>query len=114
MTTAEALYHKIAADIPLATKGKMFGALCLKAPNGKAGVMFKYNKIILKLEGPAQYEALALPDAQIFTPMEGRPMNGWVQLGEEHAAHWARFAHMAMEATGNIQPKATTKKAAKV
>lgn len=37
MTKAEELYHEIASQIPNATKGSMFGALCLKAPNNKAG-----------------------------------------------------------------------------
>ena len=50
MTKSEELFHKIAAEIPDAKEGKMFGALCIKAPNGKAGVMFWHNDIIFKLQ----------------------------------------------------------------
>ena len=35
MTKGEELYHKIAADLADAQEGRMFGALCIKAPNGK-------------------------------------------------------------------------------
>jgi hypothetical protein len=35
MTKAEELFHKIAAELPDVTEGKMFGALCTKTPNGK-------------------------------------------------------------------------------
>lgn len=40
MTKAEERYHQIADYLDNVTKSKMFSALCLKAPNGKAGVMF--------------------------------------------------------------------------
>lgn len=112
MLAPEALFHEIATKIPGATPGKMFGALCLKAPNGKAAVMFKYNSIILKLDSAAQVEALTLPGAQIFTPMEGRPMNGWVQLGAEHAAKWLHYAQNAMENVSSIDPPEPGKKKA--
>ncbi|HLP94791.1 MAG TPA: hypothetical protein VK168_12185 [Saprospiraceae bacterium] len=36
MSPSESLYHKIADARPDAVKSKMFGAQCLKAPNGKA------------------------------------------------------------------------------
>lgn len=51
MTKAEALFHKIASELPDVKEGKMFGALCIKAPNGKAGVMFWKEFLVVKLEG---------------------------------------------------------------
>jgi hypothetical protein len=36
MSLTETLYHHIAESLPEIAKGKMFGAQCLKAPNGKA------------------------------------------------------------------------------
>ena len=50
MTKGEELFHKIATEIPDTKESKMFGALCIKAPNGKAGVMFKNDHIVFKLE----------------------------------------------------------------
>ena len=50
MTEAETLFHKIASEIPDTKEGKMFGALCIKALNGKAGVMCWKEFMIFKLD----------------------------------------------------------------
>jgi hypothetical protein len=76
MTKAEELFHTIASGIPNAKESKMFGALCIKAPNGKAGVMFWKEDMIFKLEENDLKKALGLKGAKIFTPMENRPMMG--------------------------------------
>ena len=110
MTDSEKLYHEIAVEIPDITLGKMFGALCLKAPNGKAGVMLWKEFMIFKLEATDQAEALSLEGAHIFTPMDGRPMNGWVQLSYHHAAKWKRYAQLAMEHVKTIPATAKPKK----
>ncbi|PQJ11437.1 hypothetical protein CJD36_006445 [Flavipsychrobacter stenotrophus] len=111
MTKAEELYHSIAADIPDTTKSKMFGALCLKAPNGKAGVMFWKEYMVFKLPDTEQAEALQLKNAKMFTPMDGRAMNGWVQLSEAHSAKWKQLAETSMEHVKKIEVK--SKKAKK-
>jgi len=113
MTKGEELYHKIAAELPDAQEGRMFGALCIKAPNGKASVMFWKEFLIVKLEGDAQAEALKLKDAKVFTPAEGRPMGGWIQLSNEHMKKWQHFSTIAHEAVRKIEvaPKKATKKA---
>ena len=72
MTKAEELFHKIASELPDAKEGKMFGALCIKAPNGKSGVMFWKEFLVVKLEGEELQKALELKGAKIFTPMEDR------------------------------------------
>jgi hypothetical protein len=102
MDKSEELYHKIAAGIPDGTESKMFGALCIKAPNGKAGVMFHSGDMIFKLEGNLQEEALALKGAKIFSP-GGRPMNGWVQVPAAHSAKWKKYAEQAMEYVKTIE-----------
>src|SRR5579872_3609721 len=96
MTKSEALFHDIAADLPGMKESKMFGALCIKAPNGKAGVMFWRDEIVLKLEGELLAEALALKGAHLFEPMKGRTMGGWVQLSSAHSARWKKYAEVAM------------------
>jgi len=97
MTSSEDLFHEIARSIPDAKEGKMFGALCIKAPNGKAAAMFWKGYMIFKLKGAVYEEALALEGAKVFDPMDGRPMNGWVQLAPVHSARWSDLAHKAME-----------------
>jgi hypothetical protein len=110
MTAAETLFHKIAAEIPNTTEGKMFGALCIKAPNGKSGVMFWKDDIILKLEGDALKEAQSLDGAKLFDPMGGRPMNGWVQLSYDYKSKWKKFAETAMAEVKKLEKKAPKKK----
>lgn len=97
MTKSEELFHKIASEIPDAKEGKMFGALCIKAPNGKAGVMFWHNDIIFKLQEEDLKKALSLKGAKIFTPMENRPMGGWVQLSYDHSKKWKELAKKSMD-----------------
>lgn len=110
MTKAEELYHSIAAGIPDTTESKMFGALCIKAPNDKAGVMFWKEYMVFKLDETTMTKALALKDAKMFTPMEGRPMNGWVQLSAAHSGKWKHFAEKAMEHVKQIEVKSKKKK----
>lgn len=96
MTKSEELFHKIASELPDAKEGKMFGALCIKAPNGKAGVMFWHDDIIFKLQEDDLKKALSLKGAKIFTPMENRPMGGWVQLSYDHSKKWKELAKKSM------------------
>lgn len=111
MPTPTQMFDTIAAALPNITKSKMFGALCIKAANGKAGVMLWKDHMIFKLPALEQEKALKLKDAKVFTPMDGRPMNGWVQLSAEHAESWQKLAGMAMEFVAKIEVK--EKKASK-
>jgi hypothetical protein len=97
MTKAEEQFHRIAASIPDVKEGKMFGALCIKAPNGKAGVMFYDDEMVFKLPAERLAEALGLPGAHMFDPAGGRPMNGWVQVPAKHSAKWEPYARESME-----------------
>ena len=103
MTKYEKMYHDIAITIPDCKESKMFGALCIKAPNGKAGVMFKDDEMIFKLNGDEEQEALNLKGAQYFDPMGGRPMTGWVQIPNTHAAKWKDYAVISMEIVKNLK-----------
>lgn len=96
MSPAEKLYHEIAAELPDATESKMFGAKCLKAPNGKALAMFWKGCMIFKLRGEAAEEALSLDGAQVFTPMDNRPMNGWIQVSFDYAERWKGLTEEAL------------------
>lgn len=96
MTKAEAYFHEIAAGLPDAKEGKMFGALCIKAPNGKAAAMFKGDAMIFKLPAEAEREVLSLDGTGIFDPMGGRPMRGWVEVPFVYAERWPDWARQAL------------------
>lgn len=89
-------YESVIAGVADATPGKMFGALCIKAPNGKAVAMFYKDHMVFKLRDEAFDEAMALDGTGMFEPMPGRQMNGWVQVPFDYADRWSEFAEAAM------------------
>ena len=114
MTEAEQLYNEIGDSLLDAKKSKMFGALCLKAPNGKAfAMLWRDNYMIFKLQSPDEKEVLALDGTNIFTPMDGRPMNGWVQVPLAYADQWPRLAQLSMAFVASIPAKTPKIKKAK-
>ena len=102
MTPAEELFHKIATEMPEATEGKMFGALSIKAPNNKAAVLFKNEKIAFKLPEPDLSETLSLDRAQLFDPADGRPMKGWAELPFSYAEKWPELAQKSLDFVKNL------------
>jgi len=111
MTKSEEIFNDIAKSIPNSIVSKMFGALCIKAPNGKAGIMLYKDDMIFKLDADHEKEALKIKGAKIFTPMENRPMNGWVQIPQAHAQKWNELAAPAMEYVSKIEVVKKIKKA---
>ena len=97
MTKAEKLFHDIAKEIPKATEGKMFGALTIKATNGKSAAMFWKDEIVVKLEAKDVKKAITLKGAQHFDPMGGRPMKEWIQIPFAHSKEWKPLAQKAMK-----------------
>ena len=97
MTKAEELFHLIASELPEAKQSKMFGALCIKAPNGKASAMFYKEDIVFKLHGDPLKEVLSLDGAKLFNPMGSRPMGGWVQLSFNYSNSWPEIAKISYD-----------------
>lgn len=110
MTKAEELFSEIAKTIPDVKEGKMFGALCMKTPNGKSAAMFWKDNIVVKLQDDQMKSALALEGSKIFEPMEGRPMNGWVQIPYKHKDKWKTFAIISAEKVKLLPKKESRKK----
>lgn len=110
MSPAETLYHEIALELPDAKESKMFGSKCLKAPNGKAFAVYWKGYMIFKLKGDAADDALSLDGAQMFTPMEGRPMNGWIQVPFDYADRWKGMAEEALVYVRTIEKRNSEKK----
>ncbi len=65
----ENIFNEITDTIPNTIKGKMFGALCIKALNGKAGVMYHKGNMIFKLTKADEKIALLLNGTKIFDPI---------------------------------------------
>lgn len=105
MTKAEERYHEIAASLPDAKEGKMFGALCVKMANGKAALLFKNDTIVFKLTGEQEANALKLAGAQVFDPRGGHPMNGWIEVPYKHVKKWPELAQQAAAYVSAIEVK---------
>jgi hypothetical protein len=95
MTKSEELFHQIASNLPGAKESKMFGAMCIKAPNGKASAMLYQDDMVFKLAGEPLEDALGMKGAKLFDPTGGRPMGGWVQLSFDNAYSWPELARIS-------------------
>src|SRR5436190_16409604 len=89
------LFDEVAEDLSTrhagVTTGPMFGSPSLKL-QGKAIACLYGDAMVFKLEGDDHAHALALPDARLFEPMEGRAMKAWVQVPSAQAAEWDDLA----------------------
>src|SRR5690348_15926393 len=83
--SSDAVVEEVTASSPT-TSSKLFGIPCLKSDRGKAFAGFYQEAMVFKLGGAAHAKALALPGAQLFDPMHGRPMKAWVEVPAEYAA----------------------------
>ena len=110
MTKAEEFFNKLTEQIPDVKPGKMFGAICMKTPNGKSAAMFWKNNIVVKLTGESLNDAMSLDGSKHFEPMEGRPMKEWVQIPFDYKDRWKQFALMSAESVKELKKKVTKKK----
>lgn len=98
LTEYEAVVAEVGAT-SAALPSKMFGMPCLKI-EGKAFAGLHNEAKVFKLRSEAHAEALALPGAHLFDPMDGRPMKEWVELPHKQAARWLEFARHALAYVG--------------
>ena len=89
----------------------MFGALCMKTPNGKSAAMFWKDNIVVKLTGDSLNDAMSIDGSQLFEPMEGRPMKEWVQIPFAYKDQWKKFATLSATSVKELEIKAAKKKA---
>ena len=109
-TVAEKAFEQIATEIANTVVGKMFGATCLKAANGKAGIMLYKNELVFKLPSAVAESVLKLEGASVFEPAPGRYMNGWIVIPQKESELWHKYAAQAMDYVAEIEPKKTVKK----
>jgi len=111
MTEAELYFTELTKEIPNAAAGKMFGALCMKMPNGKSAAMFWKENLVVKLHGDDLNEALSLDGVKLFEPMEGKPMKDWVQIPIDYKDQWKVFAEISARDVETLEKKPSKKKA---
>ena len=110
ITEAEIYFTELTKQITNANSGKMFGALCMKMPNGKSGAMFWKDNIVVKLRGDVLQEALSLDGTKLFEPMEGKPMKEWVQIPFAYKNKWKKFAKISAQSAETMEKKPAKKK----
>ena len=110
MTKAEDFFNELTKQIPDVKAGKMFGALCMKTPNGKSAAMFWKDNIVVKLTGESLKDAISLDGSKLFEPMEGRPMKEWVQIPFGYRDKWKYFAIISADNVRELKSKNSTKK----
>jgi hypothetical protein len=76
--------------------GKMFGMPSVFI-GSKAFAGYREGAMVFKLDGDAHTAALGLAGAQLFEPMEGRPMKEWVVVPARHSAEWGRIGKQALD-----------------
>lgn len=78
MTKAEKLFYQIANELADGRESKIFGALCIKAANGKSAAIFWKDSMMFKLNTEDEKEALNIPGAKAGTHLYApdRPMKG--------------------------------------
>ena len=103
---AQEYFNQLVSEIPETKEGKMFGCLCAKMPNGKAGMMLKDNNLIIKIAP----ETAEKESFKVFTPMENRPMNGWFVIPFEQKENWKKFAEISCKEVAKLAPNKTKKK----
>jgi hypothetical protein len=95
-TKAEEMFQKIGASIPDAKVSKMFGCPCIKSPNGKASVLLWRDNLVVK-PPKESLEDMLKSGYEMFTPAEGKSMNGWVVIPTAQSAKWKKLAEEAYD-----------------
>jgi hypothetical protein len=98
MTGAENIIERIIEGLPNASKGKMFGAVCIKSSVGKTTAFLWKGNMVFKLDKKSRGEALSLDGAKIGSHIYApdREMKEWVSIPEKHSDTWRKFALAAM------------------
>ena len=110
MTKAEEYFKELAVEIPDVKPGKMFGAMCIKTPNGKSAAMLWQESIVVKLKGDSLNKAMCLDGVQLFEPMKGRLMKEWVQIPFALKDRWKEFTLFSLESVKDLPKKSKKQK----
>lgn len=110
MSPAETLFDSICEALSgKAARGKMFGAPCMKTPNGKAAFCLYKDMLVFKPDGDTLQEVLSWDRVSMFAPMGDRAMNGWIQMGMEWSEKWMEMAERAVDFVATLEAKPAKK-----
>jgi len=102
-------FHQLAEKTTGTKLGKMFGAECLKTPNGKVAVMFWKDYLVVKLNAEDTADAMKIKGTQEFTPMDGRAMKGWYQIPFSAKDRWEIFLQKSIALVKTLPANKTKK-----
>lgn len=91
MSDAEIFFLELGKEFPDLRHSKMFGAPCLKTPEGKSAAMLWQESLVVKLKDDRLKEVLKLSGTRPFEPMEGKRMKEWVLIPFSHKNRWKEF-----------------------
>jgi len=96
---SEIAFKRILMELPGAIEGKMFGAKCIKASNGKAVAILWKNAMLFKLNEDDYKEALKLKGSKVGTHLYApeRPMKDWVEVPVTHSRMWINLTTCAIK-----------------
>ncbi|NOY48036.1 MAG: hypothetical protein GXO84_07560 [Chlorobi bacterium] len=96
---SEIAFKRILMELPEAIEGKMFGAKCIKADNGKVVAILWKNTMLFKLNKDDFEEALKLKGSKIGAHLYApeRPMKGWVEVPVTHSKTWINLTKCAIK-----------------
>lgn len=99
MTKNEQLFHEIAKLTPNTVEDKLFGAMSIKASNGKTAAFFWNEDMTFKLDETIRQKALKISGAKIGSHIYApeKPMKGWVCVPSEHTDSWAELSDAAVK-----------------
>jgi hypothetical protein len=104
--TATELFDQICSSLEdKAKRSQMFGAPCMKTPNGKAAFCLYKNTLVVKLDKAMENEVLSWDGTQVFSPGGERPMNGWTQLDLTFSKKWPELATAAVDFVAKLEAK---------
>jgi TfoX/Sxy family transcriptional regulator of competence genes len=102
------LFDRVAPTDPRVQRRSMFGYPAAFV-NGHMFCGLHQENVIVRLEGGARSAFLALPGAQVFEPMPGRPMREYLVAPEAMVADEAELARWMRESlayVATLPPKA--------
>lgn len=97
---ATEFFYELLTKTEGAEAGKMFGAVCAKMLNGKAGMMLKDDFLLVKIPE----ESAADEGFKVFTPIENRPMKGWYEIPYGRREVWEKYAAISCETVSKLEP----------
>ena len=95
--TSHQIFIDIKEHLQYGKSGKLFGADCIKALNGKAVAIFWQDKMLFKLDKKSiEFEIKNGASNAMHLYDNQKPMTGWISLTESQSSEWSRLTKQAL------------------